>query len=192
MDLVLQKQHENMGAYDMIVHLRQLYQEQAQHERFEIYKALFQVRLTEGSPVGPHVLKMIGYVETVGRLRFPLSQEFPLRFPLKDLRDSRSLAKGVVDLRVGNGAMVAALTVTQEPRRPGRIHHEPERYGFLMTQDNDILLVDNDEPTTYAEAVIGLDFEKWLEAMRFEMESIYTNQLIMIMTSGKWMSKLLS
>ncbi|PKI60372.1 hypothetical protein CRG98_019235 [Punica granatum] len=42
MDSELQKQHENMKAYDMIVHLRQLYQEQARHERFEISKALFQ------------------------------------------------------------------------------------------------------------------------------------------------------
>ncbi|PKI18365.1 hypothetical protein CRG98_049361, partial [Punica granatum] len=39
-----------MGAYDMIVHLRQLYQEQARHERFDVSKALFQTKYTEGSP----------------------------------------------------------------------------------------------------------------------------------------------
>ncbi|PKI74525.1 hypothetical protein CRG98_005067 [Punica granatum] len=50
MDPELQKQHENMGAYDMILHLRQLYQEQAWHERFDVSKALFQARLTEGNP----------------------------------------------------------------------------------------------------------------------------------------------
>ncbi|PKI68224.1 hypothetical protein CRG98_011360 [Punica granatum] len=61
-----------MGAYDMIVHLRQLYQEQAPHERFNVSKALFQAKLTEGSPVGPHVLNMIGYVETLRRLGFSL------------------------------------------------------------------------------------------------------------------------
>ncbi|PKI68476.1 hypothetical protein CRG98_011114 [Punica granatum] len=38
-----------MRAYDMIVHLRQLYQKQARHERFEISKALFQAKLSEGS-----------------------------------------------------------------------------------------------------------------------------------------------
>ncbi|PKI49411.1 hypothetical protein CRG98_030196 [Punica granatum] len=67
--------------------------------------------------------------------------------------------------------------VTQEPRRSGRIRHEPERYGFLATQDNDVFLVDNDEPTTYAKAVTGPDSEKWLEAMRSEMEFKYTNQV---------------
>ncbi len=43
----LQKQHETMTAYDMIIHLKQLYQGQARHERFEISKALFQARLAE-------------------------------------------------------------------------------------------------------------------------------------------------
>ncbi|PKI58419.1 hypothetical protein CRG98_021177 [Punica granatum] len=46
-----------------------------------------------------------------------------------------------------------------------------------MTQDNDVLLVDNDEPTTYAEAMTGPNSEKWLEAVGYEMESIYTNQV---------------
>ncbi|PKI34762.1 hypothetical protein CRG98_044847, partial [Punica granatum] len=50
MDPELQKQHEHMGAYDMILHLMQLYQEQARHERFDVSKALFQAKLTEGSP----------------------------------------------------------------------------------------------------------------------------------------------
>ncbi|PKI74773.1 hypothetical protein CRG98_004791 [Punica granatum] len=72
---------------------------------------------------------------------------------------------------------IARTAVIQEARRSGRLRHEPERYGFLVTQDNDILLIDNDEPTTYAEAVTGLDFEKWLKTMRSEMESMYTNQV---------------
>ncbi len=44
----LQKQHELMSAYDMIIHLKQLYEGQARHERYEISKALFQARLAEG------------------------------------------------------------------------------------------------------------------------------------------------
>ncbi|PKI52561.1 hypothetical protein CRG98_027033 [Punica granatum] len=88
MDSEFQKQHENVGAYDMIVHLRQLYQEQARHERFEISKALFQARLTEGSPVGPHVLKMIGNVEALGRLGFPLGQELAVDLVLQSLPSS--------------------------------------------------------------------------------------------------------
>ncbi|PKI52912.1 hypothetical protein CRG98_026743, partial [Punica granatum] len=316
MDSELQKQHENMKVYDMIVHLRQLYQEQARHERFEISKALFQARLTEGSPVGPHVLDMIGYVETLGRLGFPLGQELATYLVLQSLPNSYSqfimsynmndynkplpellnmlrtaehdISKGKSILMVqgtkrkdkgkskgkrAKGASImgvlkpkakvvnddycfhkrnckvyleelkkkkgsetstsesietcepclmgkmtkapftgkgerasdhlalihtdvcgpvnklareqvpqgvvaqSSAQVTQEPRWSSRIRHEPERYEFLVTQNNDVLLIDNDEPTTYAEAVIGPDSEKWLEAMRSEMEFMYTNQV---------------
>ena len=70
-----------------------------------------------------------------------------------------------------------SVQVTQEPRRSGRPRHQPERYGLLMTQEGDVLLMDQDEPTTYEEAVNGLESEKWLEAMGSEMESMYTNQV---------------
>ena len=46
-----------------------------------------------------------------------------------------------------------------------------------MTQHGDVLLMDQNEPTTYQEAIKGPDSEKWLEAMRSEMESMYTNQV---------------
>ena len=74
-------------------------------------------------------------------------------------------------------AEVPPVPVTQGPRRSGRIRHQPERYGFLMTEEDDILVVDQDEPTTYEEAISSPDSEKWLEAMRSEMESMYTNKV---------------
>ncbi|PKI76919.1 hypothetical protein CRG98_002706 [Punica granatum] len=155
MDSELQKQHENMRAYDMIVHLRQLYQEQARHEGFEISKALFQARLTDGSP-GERASDILALIHT------------DVCGPVNKLAREQ-VPQGVV--------AQSSAQVTQEPRRSSRIRHEPERYGFLVSQDNDVLLIDNDEPTTYAEAVIGPDSEKWLEAMRSEMESMYTNQV---------------
>ncbi|KAK8617193.1 hypothetical protein V6N13_117159 [Hibiscus sabdariffa] len=111
---------------------------------------------------------------------------------------------------------------TQPLRRFTRERHEPERYGFLVTTHGDVILVDQDEPKTYQEAVASPDSEKWLEAMRSEMDSMSENQVwtlveppegikpigckwvfkkktdmdgnlrFMIMKSGKWMSKPLS
>ncbi|KAG8497203.1 hypothetical protein CXB51_008568 [Gossypium anomalum] len=86
----LQKQHEDMVAYDMIEHLKELYQGQARQERFDISKALFQCKLAEGRPVGPHVLKMIGYIESLSKLGFPLSQELATDVILQSLPDSYS------------------------------------------------------------------------------------------------------
>jgi hypothetical protein len=75
MNSELQKQHDNMATFDMIRHLKMLYQEKERHERFEVSKSLFQGKLAEGAPIGPHVLKMIGYVENLKRLGFPLRKE---------------------------------------------------------------------------------------------------------------------
>ncbi|KAK8696248.1 hypothetical protein V6N13_001384 [Hibiscus sabdariffa] len=66
---------------------------------------------------------------------------------------------------------------TQPLRRSTRERHEPERYGFLVTTHGDVILVDQDEPKTYQEAVSSPDSEKWLEAMRSEMDSMSENQL---------------
>ncbi|PKI40451.1 hypothetical protein CRG98_039155 [Punica granatum] len=67
MDPKLQKQHENMGVYDIIVNLRQLYQEKVQHERFDVSKVVFQARLTEGNLVGPHGTKRWGKSKKKGK-----------------------------------------------------------------------------------------------------------------------------
>jgi hypothetical protein len=41
----------------------------------------------------------------------------------------------------------------------------------------DILLLDNDEPMTYAEAIMGSDSEKWLGAMESELQSMHDNKV---------------
>ncbi|KAL4292023.1 hypothetical protein GQ457_14G020980 [Hibiscus cannabinus] len=66
---------------------------------------------------------------------------------------------------------------TQPLRRSTRERHEPERYGFLVTTHGDVILVDQDEPKTYQEAVSSPDSEKWLEAIRSEMDSMSENQV---------------
>ena len=66
--------------------------------------------------------------------------------------------------------------VTHEPRRSGRIRHEPERYGFLIT-DEGLEVVSPDEPTSYQEALESPNSDKWLGAMRSEMQSMYDNKV---------------
>ena len=46
--------------------------------------------MAEGSPVGAHVLKMIGYVENLERSGFPLSQELATDLVLQSLPQSYS------------------------------------------------------------------------------------------------------
>ena len=46
-----------------------------------------------------------------------------------------------------------------------------------MKQLCDISLLDNDEPTTFREVMVSPDSDKWLKAMKFEMQSIHDNQV---------------
>ena len=41
----------------------------------------------------------------------------------------------------------------------------------------DIMLLDNNEPTSYGEAMVGPYSDKWLEAMKSEIGSMYENKV---------------
>ncbi|VFQ83148.1 unnamed protein product [Cuscuta campestris] len=68
----LQRLHKDMEANPMMTRLKGLYQGQARHERFKISATLFSSKLATGNPVGPHVFKMIGQIETLKKLEAPL------------------------------------------------------------------------------------------------------------------------
>ncbi|KAK8705093.1 hypothetical protein V6N13_048701 [Hibiscus sabdariffa] len=85
----LQKQHEDMGAYEMIENLKEIYEGQARQERYETSKALFQCKMSEGSlVVGAHVIKMMGYIQTLEKLGFPFKDESATNVILQSLPDS--------------------------------------------------------------------------------------------------------
>ena len=64
--------------------------------------------------------------------------------------------------------------VTTEPRRSTRTRSAPEWYGNPVLE---VMLLDYDEPTNYEEAMMSPDSEKWLEAMKSEMGSMYDNKV---------------
>ena len=41
----------------------------------------------------------------------------------------------------------------------------------------EVMLLDHDEPTNYEEAMMSPDSTKWLEAMKYEMRSMYDNKV---------------
>ncbi|KAK8593652.1 hypothetical protein V6N12_045728 [Hibiscus sabdariffa] len=74
-----------MVAYEMIQNLKEIYEGQARQDRYETSKALFQCKMTEGTPVGAHVIKMMGYVQTLEKLGFPLKNELATDLILQSL-----------------------------------------------------------------------------------------------------------
>ena len=71
----LQKQHKNMDAYDMITSLKSMFENQARIERFKTSKTLFASKLAEGEPVSPHVIKMVGQIESLAKMGFTINGE---------------------------------------------------------------------------------------------------------------------
>jgi hypothetical protein len=71
----LQKQYEHVDAYTVIQGLREMFENQTRVERYNISKTLFACKLAEGSPISPHVIKMIGYIETLDKLGCELNDD---------------------------------------------------------------------------------------------------------------------
>ena len=56
--------------------------------------------------------------------------------------------------------------VTTEPRRSTRTRTASEWYGNPVLE---VMLLDNNEPTSYGEAMVGPYSDKWLGAMKSEI-----------------------
>ena len=95
---------------------------------------------------------------------------------LEEVREPQDNIELPVDTH-SQQTIVDTPPIAQNLLRSDRIRHEPERYGFLMTDNHDVLLVDQNEPTTYQEAMLDTDSKKWLEAMKSEIQSMYDNQV---------------
>jgi hypothetical protein len=73
--------------------------------------------------------------------------------------------------------VVPPYVETPAPCRSIRAYRAIERFTLLTTEQCDISLLDNDEPMTYMEAMMGANSEKWLRAMESEIESMNNNQV---------------
>ena len=61
----LQRQHENMDAHTMIMHVKDLFEQTSRSERHETFKKLFHYKMTEGSSVNIifwKLLAILGFV----------------------------------------------------------------------------------------------------------------------------------
>ena len=80
---------------------------------------------------------------------------------LEEVREPQYNIELLVDTH-SQQTIVDTPPIAQNLLRSDRICHEPGRYGFLVTDNHDVLLVDQNEPTTYQEAMLDPDSEKWL------------------------------
>jgi hypothetical protein len=89
MEPELQVQFEtNHEAHNMIMALKGMFQTQARTERFNVSKAFLECKLEEGTTVGTHVIKMVGYSQRLEKLGYPVSQELATDFILASMETS--------------------------------------------------------------------------------------------------------
>jgi len=86
--------------------------------------------------------------------------------------------KEVQDEPVGNDSTSDA-NVAEQAETPVVVETppQPRRSARLRELRGELLLLDDDVPTKYAEAIMDLDSEKWQSAMRSEIDSIGDNQV---------------
>ena len=70
--------------------------------------------------------------------------------------------------------MKLRIKVTTEPRRLTRTRSAPDWYGNPVLE---VMLLDNGEPTNYEEVMMSPDSDKWIEAMKSEIGSMYENKV---------------
>jgi hypothetical protein len=88
--------------------------------------------------------------------------------PMEQDSTSDAIVAGQVDTSVAREA-------PPQPRRSARLHEA--RGEVLLLGNVEVLLLDNYEPATYAEAMMDPDFKKWQVDMRSEIDSMGVNQV---------------
>ena len=85
----LQKTHEHMkSASEIFLHLQELYSVKTRHERYSLSRELFRARMTEGSSVHDHGLKMISLIEKLGQLDVVMDNDLYVDLILQSLPPS--------------------------------------------------------------------------------------------------------
>ena len=76
---------------------------------------------------------------------------------LEEIRESQSIDTPMEELEKETQLVVEEqpAQVEQDQRRSGRIRHLAERYGYLITVEGDVLLMNQDELVIYHVAITG-------------------------------------
>ena len=74
-----------MNAYTIIMHLKELFDETSRTNRYQTSKELFRCKMTKGSSVNTHILKMNGYIEKLEQLGFVMDRKLSVELVLQSL-----------------------------------------------------------------------------------------------------------
>ena len=89
------------------------------------------------------------------------------KIELEEVRDPQMEADEPIEPMTAELAdSVVDLSIEQALKRSTRVKTEPERYEFLIDDDQNITLLENDEPKSYEEVLKSSERDLWLKAMK--------------------------
>ena len=94
----LQNQFEDVPAYEMYRRLETMFQKSNRLERYEGACALFDYKLSNEQPAGPHVLKMISLIERLRSLGTQIPADFAVDLIINSLPEK--FDKSVIDFQM--------------------------------------------------------------------------------------------
>ena len=113
-----------------------------------------------------------------------LDKEFLLRnsgskVELEEVQDAKADANQLPESEadIHRDEIIVNPSKAQALRRYSKICTVPEIYRFSISEQNDVLLIEDNEPTTYAEYLNSSESNKWLIAMKSKIDSMYENQV---------------
>ena len=68
---------------------------------------------------------------------------------LEKVREPQTSIEPMIYVQSDSQLVTEPKPLTEGPCKSGRIRHELERYGFLVTDNRDVMLIEQDEPTSY-------------------------------------------
>ena len=97
-----------------------------------------------------------------------------------DLEEFKDTENTEPSTEIGNVTELEPVIDTQPTapivRRSSRVPQVPDRWGFVVPEE-EVFLMDLGEPANYKAATSDSESDKWLEAMRAEIQSMYDNQV---------------
>ena len=109
-----------------------------------------------------------------------LEKEFLLRdsgskVELEEVQDAKTNTDQLLEPKanIHKDKIVVGFSKAQALRMSSRIRTVPERYGFLISELNDVLFIEDDEPTTYEAYLKCSEYDKWLIAMKLKINFMY-------------------
>ncbi|KAK1631589.1 hypothetical protein QYE76_005904 [Lolium multiflorum] len=197
----LQKRFESHDPCELVRELKAIFETHAAVESYEASKHFFGCMMEQGSSVSEHVLKMSGHAKKLSDLGIVIPNQLVLMVNKTTSSKKQGKPNNKGNFKKG-GKKVAAPpkkpkagpkpdTVCFYCKEEGHWKRNCPKYlanlksghikkkGIFDIHVIDVYLTDNndEDPATYEEAMMSPDSNKWHEAMKSEMGSMYDNQM---------------